>query len=358
MTRRTTGASKARSSSGLSRRQLLAAGSLIAAPAVLIPGRSYGSGSIVFVGYGGTTQDAQDKAIIKVFEKETGIKVINANGPDAAKIKAQVRTGNIEWDVVSLIGSQAISAGRDGLFEKLDTSIIDTKDMFLPIKEWTLPWYTYSGGIAYDPKRHGPGKFPRSWPEFWDAKTFPGRRGLRTRPDENLEMALMADGVPAKKLYPLDVNRAFKALDRIKPHVAKWIPETPQTVSLVQSNEIDFVYTYSGRVEAAKRQGVSMEYVYDNNIITPSYMCVVKGTKNKAASMQLVNYFLRPDLQAGFCNIMGYTPIKRAAMNLLTPAVKAQQPNPDAAGTAVTDVEWWADNFAESNKRFKEWLIT
>ena len=159
-------------------------------------------------------------------------------------------------------------------------------------------------------------------------------------------------------MYPLDVDRAFKSLDRIKSHVAKWMAETPQTISLLQANEVDFVFTYSGRVEAAKKQGLNLAYVYESNIVTPAYMCVAKGTRNRAASMKLVNYFLRPDLQAAFCNVMGYTPVKRAAMRLLTPEVRAQQPNLDDPTTAVTDVEWWADNFAEVNKRFKEWLIT
>jgi putative spermidine/putrescine transport system substrate-binding protein len=167
----------------------------------------------------------------------------------------------------------------------------------------------------------------------------------------------MADGVPAKALYPLDVERAFRSLDKIKPHVAKWMAETPQTISLLQANEVDFVFTYSGRVEAAKKQGLTLDYVYDANIVTPAYMCVAKGTKNREASMKLVNYFLRPDLQASFCNMMGYAPMKRAAIGLLTPEVRAQQPNLDDARTAVTDVEWWADNFVEVNKRFKEWLI-
>jgi hypothetical protein len=30
-------------------------------------------------------------------------------------------------------------------------------------------------------------------------------------------------------------------------------------------------------------------------------------------------------------------------------------PNPK---TAVTNITWWADNFIEVNKRFKEWLLT
>ncbi|ODV43375.1 hypothetical protein AWV79_17990 [Cupriavidus sp. UYMMa02A] len=37
-----------------------------------------------------------------------------------------------------------------------------------------------------------------------------------------LEFALLADGVPKDKLYPIDVQRALKSLDRIKKNVVKW----------------------------------------------------------------------------------------------------------------------------------------
>jgi putative spermidine/putrescine transport system substrate-binding protein len=342
---------------GLTRREVLVAGSaVLAAPAVIVPGRALGAESIVFVSYGGSTQAAQQKAIITPFEKETGIKVISASGPDLAKLKAQVTTGNIEWDVMNFIGSQAISAANHGFFEKLDYSVIDASDMFLKHYEATIPWYVYGGGIGYDPKRTP--KPPRDWKQFWDVKAFPGRRGLRNRPDENLEMALMADGVSAKHIYPIDMDRAFKSLDRIKPHIAKWIPATPQTISLIQNNEVDFDFTYSGRVESAKKQGISVEFVYHAEIVSPTFMGVVKGTRHKAAAMKLVSYFLRPDLQAAFCNIMGYAPVKRAAMKLLTSETMAQQPHLDDPSTCITDVTWWAEHAPEADRRFSEWLIS
>ena len=53
--------------------------------------------------------------------------------------------------------------------------------------------------------------------DYWDAKKFPGPRGMYNAPTYILEFALIADGVPKDKLYPLDVPRAFKSLDRIKP---------------------------------------------------------------------------------------------------------------------------------------------
>lgn len=343
----------------ITRRNALKAGAgLLAAPAVIIPGRALGAESIVYISYGGATQDAEEKAIIRPFERDTGVKVVSASGPDLAKLKVQVMTGAIEWDVIDLIGSQASAAERQGLLEPLDESVIDTSDMAIPKGAASLPWYVYGGGIGYDPRRTPNGKYPTDWPGFWDVARFPGRRGLRTRPDENLEMALMADGVPAKHLYPLDVDRAFRSLDRIKPHVSKWIPGTPETISLIQNNEVDFDYTYSGRVLAAKKQGISVEFVYHAEIVTPASVCVTKGTKHKAAAMKLVAYFMHPELQAAFCNIMGYGPVKRAAMKLLTPETMAQQPNLDDPDTCVTDTAWWAQNFAAVNKRFSEWLIS
>ncbi|MGE5202990.1 MAG: ABC transporter substrate-binding protein [Acidobacteriota bacterium] len=357
------GRKQQKSSGGISRRSLLRNGGLVgagflAAPTLLTSRRSQAADSLVYVSYGGATEDAEVVSFLKPFEADTGTKVVAASGPDIAKLKAQVMTGNVEWDVIDFIGSQAIAADRAGVLEKIDYSVVDDTDMFVPKEEASFPFYVYGGGIAYDPARHPDGKHPTDWVQFWDAKAFPGRRGLRSRPDENLELALMADGVPAKQLYPLDVDRAFRSLDRIKPYVAKWIPETPQTISLLQSNEIDFVFTYSGRVQAARKQGVSIDYVYDANIVTPAYTCVAKGTRNKAAAMKLASYFAKPERQAQFCNILGYSPIKRSAMKLLTPETLAQQPKLDDPKTAITDIKWWADNFIEVNKRFKEWLIT
>jgi putative spermidine/putrescine transport system substrate-binding protein len=349
--------------SGVTRRDLVAnagvlGAALFAAPALLLPRRAAAADSLVYISYGGATEQAEVDSFIGPFEKDTGVKVVDGAGPDIAKLKAQIMAGNVEWDVIDFIGSQITAADRQGVLEKLDYSIIDTSDMAIKPEPAGFPFYVYGGGIAFDPKRYPDGKHPTNWEQFWDVKAFPGRRGLRSRPDENMEMALMADGVPANKLYPLDIDRAFKSLDRIKPYVAKWIAETPQTISLIQSNEIDFVYTFSGRVQAARKNGVSIAYVYESNIVTPAYTCVSKGTRNRDAAMKLTSYFARPELQAKFCNTLGYTPTKRATLKLLTPDAMAQQVKFDDPNTCVTDINWWADNFIEVNKRFKEWMLS
>src|SRR5438309_6091061 len=55
------------------------------------------------------------------------------------------------------------------------------------------------------------GKRPTTWAEFWDAKKFPGPRTLRAGVYGTgaYEEALLADGVPMDKLYPMDeIGRA------------------------------------------------------------------------------------------------------------------------------------------------------
>ena len=346
---------------GASRRGFLAGmAAAVSAPAVLTSGRAAAADSLVFVGWGGTQQKIYDEVVLQPVAKELGINLINAYGPDLAKLKAQVTTGKVEWDLMSLTGAMAVGAERDKLLEPIDYSIVtNAKDLTLPQREACLPWYLYWGGIGFDPKRHAAGAFPTTWPEFWDVKKFPGRRGLRNRPDEILEVALLGDGVPAKELYPLDVNRAFKSLDRIKPHVAHWIAQTQQTVSLIQSNELDFNYIYKGRVLAAQAEGVSIEVADAHPLVNTTLVAVPKGTKNKTNAMRFLNGLLNPQMQADFANALpGTGLVTKSSAALVKPEVLKVLPDVSSPNVAVNNDDWWADNYLKVAPRFKEWLLT
>ena len=59
------------------------------------------------------------------------------------------------------------------------------------------------------------GAVPKGWADFWDTKKFPGDRamiGTSAGGWPELEFALMAAGVPADKLYPLDIDKALREL--------------------------------------------------------------------------------------------------------------------------------------------------
>src|SRR4030042_2709946 len=89
--------------------------------------KAFGKEEIVVCTWGGTGQEAQRNSLYIPFEKETGIKVIEASPPSPAKIKAMVQSGNVEWDLAFLDMGQVISLMKENLLEKLDYSLVDKR---------------------------------------------------------------------------------------------------------------------------------------------------------------------------------------------------------------------------------------
>jgi putative spermidine/putrescine transport system substrate-binding protein len=346
---------------GVSRRKFIvgagAAGMAASWPLILTPGKAKAADQVVLISWGGAYRESVEANYVKPFTQETGIPVLISDTPDMAKVKAQVTTKNVEWDVFDGVGSMAMSGQKEGYWEPLDKSVIDLSHLRTGVYADTAAFYTAAGGIAWDPKRYPDGKHPVDFKQYWDTKKFPGRRSFRTRVSETLEAALIADGVAPRSLYPLDVDRAFKSLDRIKPNVAKWIEQTPQTITLLQQNEVDFTYTYASRVKAAAAGGQPIQFSFEQTINIPEYVQVLKGAPHKAAAMKFVAFMLRPDRLAAFCDQLGLAPNSDKAMALLSPEAKKWQPNMANPNNVVMDDAWWAANYAPLEKRFKEWLL-
>jgi putative spermidine/putrescine transport system substrate-binding protein len=197
-----------------------------------------------------------------------------------------------------------------------------------------------------------------TWPEFFDAKNFPGRRGIRTRVNDTLEMAAMGSGVAPSEVFPIDVERAFKALDRIKPHVSHMISATSQTVSLIQQNETDFTFTYTNRVKKMQDAGVPMDFSFKQNICGIAWTGMLRGSKNHDASMQFLNFMLEADRQAELANLSYSAPTNADGMPMVDPAVRKWLPDVASKNNCFTDAEWWSKNLEPLTIRYKEWMLT
>lgn len=337
----------------------IAAAAATSGPLIIVPGKAKAAERVVFATWGGQLQESLTEAYIKPFTKETGIEVVVTGAPDMAKITAQVKAGDVETDIADLAGSFIVAGDKNGIWEPVNTKIVDRSPVLAP--KFNRPnqqgYYTYAGGIGYSEERNPGDKHPSNWVEFWDTKKFPGRRGLRTRPGETLEIALMGDGVPADKVYPIDVDRAFKALDRLKPFVSHWIAETPKTVTLIQGNECDFTYTYNGRVYFAVREGAKLGFSFKQNYIAPNWISVISKARNKEAAFKFMNSLLNPERQANFAKLMTYSPVVKGADKFIPADVKKLLPDPTDPNNCFENLDWWGDKNEELTKRFKEWQM-
>ena len=325
-------------------------------PLVMSSGGARAAERISFVSFGGSYGDFTKEFWIKPFTAQTGIEVDYVTGPDLARVKAQVTTGNVEWDVFDGAGSTISAGSKEGLWEPIDAKIIDIDKFVVKGGPDMVPTFIYSGGIAWDPSRT---KAPaKDFKQLWDVAKFPGRRGFRTRVSETLEMALLADGVEPAKLYPLDFDRGFKALDRIKADVKKWFEQTTQGITVIQTNEADYTYTYANRVKSAKEAGVSIDFSFDQVISARNYFTVPKGSRRKEAAMRFLDFVTRPEQQAIMAEKISFMPVTKGAAEKVSADARKWIADPNNPRSAFVDDDYWRDNFVAADKRFKEWILT
>lgn len=344
------------SASKISRRNMLAA-SVASAAAMALPAYIRPTWAqhkrLVIVNSGGAIGEAKRRALYDPFTQATGIQIVSAAGTDLAKLRAQVTSGDVEWDVTDVASGQLSTATRLGLLERVDETIVDRRGCIAPaMHEYAVGGSVYAGGIAFPTDRFN-GNVPKTWVEFWDAKKIPGRRSLRTRIDDVLEIALMGDGVPPSQVYPCDVERAFKALDRIKPIVSHWIAQTEQTVTLIQANETDFTYSYTSRIINAKNVDLSPR----QNLLGVGWIAAVKGTKNKDAAMRFLAFTMDRQRQIDYANLSSQAPTYVESVAKVDPSVRKWMPDIGSNDNLFLNSDWWEGKTEELQLRFREWLL-
>ncbi|MBK8740064.1 MAG: ABC transporter substrate-binding protein [Betaproteobacteria bacterium] len=205
--------------------------------------------------WGGAFQKAQKEAWFGLVEKELGVTIKEDNTSGIADMRAQVASGKPTWDLSTQGAYSCALLEKEGKLEKFDAATLAvTKDVPSNLRsDYWVSQIVYSVAIGWREKAFG-GKKPTGWAAFWDTKNFPGQRSLRRTPIYNLEMALIADGVPMDKLYPLDVDRAFKKLEQIKPHVLVWWGSGAQSAQVLKDGEVDMVSAWNGRIQAIQSE--------------------------------------------------------------------------------------------------------
>ena len=249
--------------------------SLLAAAGLLLLQGAARADEMVFTSWGGTTQDAQKKAWVEPFEKTDGVKV-KLDGPtDYGKLKAMVDSGNVDWDVVDVEGDFAVAAAKLGLLDSIDFNVVKKSDLDprFTSNDYVGSFY-YSFVLGYNKDALG-GKAPKTWADLFDTKKFPGKRTFyKWSAPGVLEIALLADGVAPDKLYPLDLDRAFKKLDTIKSDIVWWSGGA-QSQQLLASGEAPLGAFWNGRVFAVQKDvpGVGLSIFTE----TEPRFCVEKG---------------------------------------------------------------------------------
>lgn len=315
--------------------------------------------SVNFVSWGGSTQDAQKQAWANPFSKSSGITVVQDGPTDYGKLKAMVESGNVQWDVVDVEADFALRAASEGLLEPLDFNVIK-KDRIDPrfVSEHGAGSFFFSFVLGYNESKTGTGaKAPQDWAALFDTKTYPGKRALYKWPSPGvLELALLADGVAADKLYPLDLDRAFKKLDSIKKDIVWW-GGGAQSQQLLASGEVSMGQFWNGRVFAVQQDGAPVGVSWKQNLVMADFLVVPKGAKNKDAAMKFIASATDAKGQADFANLSAYAPVNLDSVQRLDSTLAPNMPTAHAKDQITLDFAYWAKNGPDIATRWNEWLV-
>lgn len=309
---------------------------------------------VTVASWGGTYQEALRKAFYGPASKATGVTIKDVTLKGIADVRLQVKANAVVWDVAELFGGGCEQARREDLSEPLDYSVIKTDG--IPPQLVNSHWIainSYSTVMAWNTDRvKNP---PKNWAEFFDPKKVPGTRSISPQ-SVTVEMALLADGVPADKLYPLDLDRAFKKLAEFKPHVTTFWMTGAASSQLALSGEVDMLTMWTSRAQAVKNEGAKVDYTYEGALLGIQCLMVPKGAKNKANAMKVIAAMLTPDIQANLPHHVAYSPINAKAMETgKIPPELARTLNSSPENRSkqvVVDVMWWADHGQEVQERF------
>lgn len=327
-----------------------------------------GQRELVIAGGAGGYLEAVKKHFYEPFTAATGIKITPVSAPygeKATRLKAMHEIGKVEWDLVTL--------SMDFLNPTVTPYLRDLGNCA------SVPGIAQSGiagaclrygslfevgGVpfAYSTKAFPAGKpQPKTWADFWDVKAFPGPRSLPNAgvPWWPLIAALQADGVSHDKVFPLDLDRAFRKLDAIKPHVTVWWRNGDQSQQVVRNNEVVMSMMYSGRAFKLKSEATPIDVVWQGAPIDAVFIGVAKNAPHADAALAFIDFLMtRPDAHAAYANTNFYDTSNKDALKLLSAAEqKSRATHPDNLRTLVSiDRDWVAANRDKVIERWNKWL--
>lgn len=355
-----------------------------AAAAVMIAGAAQAQ-EMTIVSWGGAYSASQQNAYHDPYmAKNPGVKIINdeSSAEAVAKLRAMAEAGNTTWDVVDVVAADAIRLCDEGLAMEIDPdkhlapapdgtpASEDFGDLL--VSECFIPQIVYSTTFGYrtDVEEWG-GKEPTSVCDIFDTETFPGQRSLEKRPINNVEWALLCDGVAPEDVYDVlatdeGVQRALDKLGTIKDDIIWWSAgaETPQRLA---DGEAVIGSTYNGRLfSVIEEQDQPVKMLWDWQVFDLDGWIIPAGLSEERKKQALDYVYFATDTQrlADQAKYISYGPARASSAPLvgkhadlgidMAPHMPTDPNN--AKTTLLYNYEFWADNRDDIDAKWQAWL--
>ncbi|GLT08437.1 extracellular solute-binding protein [Sulfitobacter porphyrae] len=337
------------------------------------------SNDMTIVSWGGAYQNSQLKAYVEPYQAlhpEVNVVWDESSNEAVAKLRAMNEAGNITWDLVDVVASDAIRLCDEGLAMEYEPNELlaegadgtSAEDDFgdLIVSDCYIPQIVYSTTFGYRTDMVPEGAAaPSEICSVFDLETYPGKRALEKRPINNMEWALLCDGVAKDEVYdvlatPEGQEKALAKLDTIKDNVIWWSAgaDTPQ---LLADGEVFMGSTYNGRLfSVIEEQNQPVGMMWDAQVFDLDGWIIPEGLDE--ARLNRVKDFIKfaTDTQrlADQAKYISYGPARLSSAPLVPEDMKQHMPTDpaNAGNTFLYNYEFWADYRDDIDAKFQAWL--
>ncbi|MEE9203637.1 MAG: extracellular solute-binding protein [Nitrospirales bacterium] len=339
---------------------------------------------MTIVSWGGAYSKSQLKAYHEPYMAlNPGVNIINdESSPEAvAKLRAMSETGNVTWDVVDVVAADAMRLCDEGLAIEYDPDEMlaaapdgtpaseDFGDLI--VSECFIPNIVYSTTFGYRTDMVGDTP-PTSVCAVFDLEAYPGKRSLEKRPLNNVEWALLCDGVAQDDLYDVlssdgGIERALAKLDTIKDQVVWWAAAA-ESIQLLADGEVVIASSYNGRLfSTIVEQNQPIAMLWDYQVFDLDGWIIPTGLSDERLARAKDYLYFATDTQrlADQAAYISYGPARLSSAPLvgkhaelgidMGPHMPTDPEN--AKHTILYNYEWWADNRDDVDAKFAAWLV-
>jgi putative spermidine/putrescine transport system substrate-binding protein len=339
---------------------------------------------MTIVSWGGAYSKSQLKAYHEPYMAlNPGVNIINdESSPEAvAKLRAMSETGNVTWDVVDVVAADAMRLCDEGLAIEYDPdemlapapdgtpASVDFGDLI--VSECFIPNIVYSTTFGYRTDMVGDTP-PTSVCAVFDLEAYPGKRSLEKRPLNNVEWALLCDGVAQEDLYDVlssdgGIERALAKLDTIKDQVVWWAAAA-ESIQLLADGEVVIASSYNGRLfSTIVEQNQPIAMLWDYQVFDLDGWIIPTGLSDERLARAKDYLYFATDTQrlADQAAYISYGPARLSSAPLvgkhaelgidMGPHMPTDPEN--AKHTILYNYEWWADNRDDVDAKFAAWLV-
>ena len=271
--------------------------------------------------------DYMDPQVVKIFEKETGIKVVLNTYDTVEEMYPVIKNQAGVYDVICPSDYMIERMINEGLLQKIDFDKLRNyknigeryrklADRFYdPGNQYSVPYQWGIAGIMYNTGKIKKGSVT-GWKDLWDKK-YKGKMLMQDSLRDTLAVGLKKNGFSMNTTKESQLKKATNDLIRQKPLVYKYANDSAR--DLLIGNAADLGVVWNGEVLYSQELNKKLDFVIpeEGTELFIDCWCIPKNALHKTNAEKWIDFTCRADIAYKNYEYLTYSTPNEAARKMM-----------------------------------------